>query len=125
MKIINLSGEVGWEITPERLKSKLVENEDVRIFVNSPGGYVWDGVELFNVIKDHKGYVEVVINALGASAASFFPLAADKILVRESTTMMIHNASGLSWGNASDMKQMAEILDGLDSIISNFYVKKT
>lgn len=125
MKNIILSGDVGWEITPEGLRDQLKGEQDVRIFVNSPGGYVWDGVELNNVINDHKGHVTVVLNAVAASSASFFPLSANKVLVRESTTMFIHNAINIAWGNAKVMKKASEILFGFDGIIANYYVNKT
>jgi len=126
MKTINLTGDVGWEITPDGLRNELPDTgEEVLINVYSYGGSVFDGVELYNVIREYPGKVNVWIGAIAASAASFFPLSADNITVRDNSTMMIHRTWSFAIGDADDMTKEAEILQGLDGIIAEIYAKKS
>lgn len=126
MKTIELSGDVGFEITAAGLKSQLGDGrEPVLLKVDSYGGSVFEAVRLYNAIKDYKGKTTVELGAVAASAASYFPLAADEILVRPNTTFMIHKAWSFVIGNADTMKSEAMVLDGLDSLLADAYVAKT
>jgi len=126
MKTIILEGDVGWELTPGKLRSELPnDGEDVLIKVYSLGGSVYDGIEMYNIIKDYPGYVSVLIGAISASAASIFPLAADYITVRKNSTEMIHKAWSFAVGNSLDMSKTAEILSGLDNILAEIYADRT
>lgn len=124
--IINLTGDVGWEITADVLRDQLPESGDVVLNVNSPGGFVFDGFEIYNVIEDYKGgKVNVIINGLAASAASYFIMAADKITRRSNSVFMAHKAWALTWGDADEMQTQSNILNGIDSVLASAYVKKT
>ena len=127
MKIINLEGDVGFEITADGLRSQLPKDgkEDVMLDIYSFGGSVFEGIALYNVIKDYPGNITARIGSIGASAASFFPLSANKVTARSNSTMMIHKGWMLAVGNADDMSKSAEILNGLDSLIAGIYSKKT
>lgn len=131
MKTINLTGAVGWEITAKFLNEKLKEGdrEDVLLKVNSPGGFVFEGFELFNLIKDYQKEtgkkVNVLINGIAASAASYFIMAADKITVRENSVLMIHKAWSFAIGNSDDLSKESDILSGIDSVLAKAYAKKT
>ena len=126
MRVIELSGDVGFEITNRELKKHLDGKKDaVRIKVDSYGGSVFEAVRLYNTIKDYKGKVTAELGAVAASAASFFPLAADRIEVRGNTTFMGHKAWSFAIGNSDDMTAEALILEGLDGIIADAYAKKT
>lgn len=124
--MLDLSGDVGYEITAEKVNNYLKRNKgDIRIKINSPGGSVFEGFEIFNSLKKHPGSVTVEVGALAASAASYIMLAADRIEVNENSTVMIHRAWNLAIGNAVDMRQTADILDGIDNIIAKEYEKRT
>lgn len=125
-KTIKLEGDVGWEITADYLRSQLPEDKsDVILDIYSYGGSVFEGIELYNVIDEYEGGVVARIGAIGASAASFFPLSADKVVARDNSTMIIHKGWNFAIGNADDMAKMAGILNGLDGLIAGMYAKKT
>jgi ATP-dependent protease ClpP protease subunit len=125
-EIINLSGDVGWEITAASLKNRLPKSGDVDMTVNSPGGFIFEGFEIYNVIKDYKGgLINVIINGLAASAASYFIMAADKITIRENSTFMAHKAWSWAVGSADDMELEYRILSGIDSVIARAYERRS
>lgn len=121
--------EIGyWDINAKDLARDLkdignVSNIDVRI--NSPGGSVFDGTAIYNLLKNHNAEVTVYIDGLAASIASVIAMAGDKIVMAENALMMIHNPWSGVWGEADDMRKEAEVLDKIkDSIIAT-YVSRT
>ena len=60
MKIINISGEIGWDVMPSDVKKQLEESKgkDIEVHVASPGGFVFDGIEIFNAFRDYKKQYE-------------------------------------------------------------------
>jgi ATP-dependent Clp endopeptidase proteolytic subunit ClpP len=125
--IIVLSGVVGWDITAKELRAELVKakGKDVEFHVNSPGGLVFAGIEIFNLIRDYKGHTEARITGLAASAASYIVLAADRVSAHENATFMIHNALALAIGNHNDMRKVANTLEGISNILAKAYARKT
>jgi len=99
--------------------------EDVIISINSPGGYVWDGSEIYTALKNYPGYTETQIVGLAASAASFIATAANKVRIAPTAQIMIHNASTVGYGDHRDMTKAAERLRVTDKTIVNAYMLKT
>jgi ATP-dependent protease ClpP protease subunit len=126
-KVITLSGAVGFGITAEEVRAELkaAKGGPVEFHVNSPGGFVFEGIEIFNLIREYKGHTEARITALAASAASYFVLAADKVSAFDNATFMIHNALALTIGNHNDMRKVANTLESLSNILAKAYVAKT
>ena len=93
--------------------------------INSPGGDVFDGVAIHNAIKNHKANVTAHVDGLAASAASFIAMAADKIVMPANTFMLVHGASGFSFGNADDMRAVADDLDRIDKSLTATYVARS
>jgi len=126
-KIIALSGPVGYGISASDVRSALKEakGKDVIFQVNSPGGLVYEGIEIFNLIRDYPGHTECRIVGLAASAMSYIVLAADKVSAYDNATFMIHNALALAIGNHNDMRKMADFLESLSNILAKAYAKKT
>ena len=129
-KIIELSGVVGIDITAKNLKSRLPKNGDEAVLkVDSIGGSVYEGNRLENAVNDYvkkfPGALSVEFGAIAASAASypFLGVGAKNIKVRSNTVFMGHKAWTIALGNADDMKQEAEILDGFDKMIAKAYSK--
>lgn len=98
---------------------------DLNVRVNSPGGDVFDGVAIYNALADHPGKVTVTVDGLAASAASFIAMAGDTIRMNRASQMMIHDASGLCIGNATDMTDMAALLDRVSATIAGIYADRT
>ncbi|MEV0382876.1 head maturation protease, ClpP-related [Nonomuraea sp. NPDC050643] len=93
----------------------------LHVRINSPGGDVFDGVAIYNLIADYPDQVTVTVDGLAASAASFIAMAGDTIRMNRASQMMIHDASGGCRGNAADMKAMAALLDMISSTIASIY----
>lgn len=125
-KVIELSGDVGWEITAKKLKNRFPKDGgDVLLKVDSPGGSVYEGNRLYNAILDYSGKIEVELGVMAASAASYFPLAAgvENIRVRQNTVFMAHRAWGIAIGDSDYMATEANILSGFDKMIAKAYSK--
>jgi ATP-dependent Clp protease, protease subunit len=99
--------------------------DTITLRVNSPGGDVFDGVAIHNAIKNHKATVTAHVDGIAASAASFIVMAADKIVMPSNSFMLIHGASGLSWGNADDMRATADDLDRIDKSLTATYATRS
>lgn len=126
MKRIRLSGDVGWEISPEQVRWLLPKDgQDVVIELYSPGGYVSDGLEIYNLLRDYSGKVTVICGALVASAATIIAMAADELLARETTQFMIHEPWTIMLGTADDLVKEAEILRQIIDIAVLLYAKRS
>lgn len=101
------------------------KGEDVIISINSPGGYVYDGSEIYTALKNYSGYVEAQVVGLAASAASVIAMGADKVRISPTAKIMIHNASMVGMGDHRDFTKAAERLKVTDRTIVNAYVIKS
>lgn len=91
------------------------------IHLNSPGGEVWDGVAIHTALMASDAHITINIDGLAASAASFIAMAGDRIVMARHATMMIHDASGLVWGNPAEVREYADLLDKLSDNIADMY----
>ncbi|WP_435199559.1 head maturation protease, ClpP-related [Janibacter sp. GS2] len=98
--------------------------DEIELHVNSPGGSVYEGIAIRNALVQHKATVTTIVDGLAASAASFIALAGDEVIMAPHSEMMIHDASGLCMGWASDMKKMAEDLDRISDNLASMYAEK-
>lgn len=125
--IITISGEIGWDVMPHEIKRQLDEagGAAVEIQISSPGGYVYDGLEIFNLIKNYKGKKTARIVGMAASMASYIPLAANKVIAEPNAIYMIHNARAYAGGDQNAHEKVAKILTGLSNLLAQEYIKKT
>lgn len=98
-----------------------IETNKIVVRINSPGGEIFDGVAIYNALKMHDAEVDVFVDGLAASAASFIAQAGDTITMREGTTMMIHDGLALCIGNESDMLEAAKVLSTVSNNIAGIY----
>lgn len=99
--------------------------EDIIISINSPGGYVDEGSEIYTELKNYSGYVEIQIVGLAASAASVIAMAGDKVKISPTAQIMIHNSSMLNYGDNQSMEKATKMLKTTDKAIVNAYTIKT
>ena len=99
--------------------------EDVELEVNSPGGYVFAGFEIYNRLKMYPGKVTATIIGVAASAASLVICAADTVRMSPVSQLMIHRAHSWTEGDANDMYKTADDLKKLDESVANAYMIKT
>jgi ATP-dependent protease ClpP protease subunit len=97
---------------------------NLRVRVNSPGGSVFEGLAIANALRSHPANVVVQVDGLAASIASVIALAGDRLVMMPNSMLMIHDASGLCIGDASDMQQMGVVLDKISDNIAGAYAAK-
>jgi ATP-dependent Clp protease protease subunit len=105
--------------------ANLGDVEQIKLRINSPGGDVFDGVAIYNAIKNHKAKVTAHVDGLAASAASLIAMAADKIVMPSNAFMLVHNASGFAIGQAEDLRAVASDLDRVDKSMVATYVARS
>jgi ATP-dependent Clp endopeptidase proteolytic subunit ClpP len=123
-------GEDFWDgsgITAKNFQKELAEIKasQIDLHINSPGGLVFDGISIYNLLKNHPANVTTYIDGLAASIASVIALAGDKVIMAENALMMIHKASGMVMGTSDDMRDFAEKLDKVNGSIATTYMSKT
>lgn len=111
--------------SPNDVISQLVNDEEVEVIINSGGGNVFAGSEIYTALKEHTGQVTVKIYGLAASSASIIAMAGDKVLMSPTSQMMIHNVSVQNQGDYRTMEHTAEILKNANETIANAYHLKT
>lgn len=117
-----------WDYTsPSKIQKELdnAKGEDVEFLVNSPGGDVWAGYEIFNSIRLYEGGTTSHIVGLAASCGSFIPLASDKVVAEAMAMMMIHGASTSTKGNQHNHEHTRDFLDKVDRTIVQAYTSKS
>jgi ATP-dependent protease ClpP protease subunit len=97
----------------------------VEVQINSPGGDVFEGFAIYNVLREHPFPVDIKVLGMAASAASVVAMAGDNIMVGSSAFLMIHNCWVLAVGNRHDMRETAEFLEPFDKALRDVYVART
>ena len=140
MKKVNVKGPIisnsdawiyeyfGIEATSPNTVNKVLSEangEEIEVEINSGGGSVFAGSEIYTALKSYSGNVVVKIVGLAASAASVIAMAGNKVIMSPTAQMMIHNVSSYSAGDYRDMEHTAEILKSANNTIANAYRLKT
>ncbi|MGE7932123.1 head maturation protease, ClpP-related [Viridibacillus arvi] len=108
-------------------KEKLDEAGDVstiKLYVNSPGGSVFEGLAIANMLKRHKAYVIAHVEALAASIAGVLIMAADEIRMPSNAMLMVHNAWTWASGNAEELRKAADDLERINQSTMQMYLDK-
>ena len=131
-RILRLEGPIdeqntwGDGITPSAFRDELeAEEGDVTVWINSPGGSVFCGAEIYNMLCDYKGKVTVKIDAIAASAASVIAMAGDRVLISPVGMIVIHDPMTIAMGNTRDMEKAITTLNEVKESLINAYVKKS
>jgi len=130
ISIYEVIGEDPWTgggVTVKRIDAALrsIGNRDVTVNINSPGGDVFEGIAIYNRLREHQGSVNVKVLGLAASAASIIAMAGDTIQIGASSFIMIHNAWVLAIGNRHDMREVADFLEPFDRALADVYVARS
>lgn len=125
---IALYDEIGfWGTTAADFREEVmaIKAERITLKLNSPGGDVFDGIAIFNTLKAHPAAIDVVVDGIAASAASFIAMAGDTVKMSRHSMMMIHEAWGFAMGPAADMRKAADMLDRLTGEIASMYAERS
>ena len=93
--------------------------------INSPGGNVWDGLAIYNMLRGRNAQVTTRVVGIAASIASIIALAGDTVEMADASLFMIHDPSGMVAGTSEDMRKMADALDQHAEILAGIYAKCT
>ena len=100
-------------------------DRDIDVRINSPGGLVYDGLVIYNALANHEKKVNVIIEGLAFSAASFIAMAGDTISMHEASDIGIHRAMGFGMGNRRQFAGLIEWLDVIDHHLVDIYQART
>ncbi|EKU50323.1 head maturation protease, ClpP-related [Staphylococcus massiliensis] len=104
--------------------NELGDVKEIDVTINSPGGSVFSGINIFNQIVNHPAHVTVNISGLAASIASVIAMAADTVKISSNSMLMIHEVWAPFVGNHRDMKKFAEDLEKINQTVFNSYLSK-
>jgi ATP-dependent Clp protease protease subunit len=136
--VLDIDGEIvaerGW-FTPDGaciakdFRKALKGVKNVTVHINSPGGDVMAGAEIYSALREHsmngEGTVTVIVTALAASAASIIAMAGDRILMHPVAYMMIHNPWTIAMGDAKELRKTAKTLDVISEGLVSAYETRT
>lgn len=125
---ILLYDEIGyWGVTATNFAAALSKAGDgpLTLRINSPGGDVFDGYAIYNMLRARTAPVSVIIDGLAASAASFIAMAGATVTMGEPSMLMIHNSWGMCIGDRNDMLDMAATQEKIDGQIAAIYATKS
>lgn len=124
---IGLDDWTGRGVTAKRINGILrsMGGADVSVNINSPGGDMFEGLAIYNILREYPGKVTVKVLGLAASAASIIAMAGDEIQIARSGFLMIHNAWTIGVGNRHDFAAMAETLEPFDAAMADIYAARS
>lgn len=130
ISMFDVIGEDGWSgggVTVNRISAALrsIGSKDITVRINSPGGDMFEGIAIYNLLRAHPAKVTVEVLGWAASAASIIAMAGDEIRMGLGSFMMIHNAWGLVIGNRHDMREAAILFDQFDGALADIYEART
>ena len=123
-----ISDETWWgdEITPQMFRSELNAAEgDIDLWINSPGGDCYAAAQIYNMLMEYKGNVNVKIDGIAASAASVVAMAGSTVEISPLGMLMIHNPMTVSIGDTHEMERTITFLAEIKESIINSYELKT
>jgi ATP-dependent Clp protease protease subunit len=122
-------GEDWWTgggVTAKKVASQLrAIAGPVEVQINSPGGDMFEGIAIYNVLREHPYDVTVKVMGMAASAASIIAMAGDTVEIGAASFLMIHNCWVLAMGNRHDMRETAEFLEPFDGAMVDVYAARS
>lgn len=123
-------GEDFWSgggVTAKKVAAQLraIGDRPVEVHLNSPGGDMFEGIAVYNVLREHPQDITVKVMGMAASAASIIAMAGDRIEIGAASFLMIHNCWVLAMGNRHDMQQTAEWLAPFDQAMVELYAARS
>ena len=130
ISIYDVIGQDPWSgegVTTKRIAAALrsVNGADVTVNINSPGGDMFEGLAIYNLLRDYSGKVTVKVLGLAASAASIIAMAGDEIRIARAGFLNIHNCWVVALGNRQDLLEVASRLEPFDQAMAEIYASRT
>jgi ATP-dependent Clp protease, protease subunit len=129
VSVYGVIGEDYWEegFTEKRMAAALrsIGRNAVTVNINSPGGDMFEGLAIYNLLREHPAKVTVKVMGIAASAASIIAMAGDEVLMGKGAEIMIHNAWGVVVGNRHDFASAAVDFEKFDASMASIYAART
>ncbi|MGY0378299.1 head maturation protease, ClpP-related [Providencia sp. PROV170] len=129
ISVLDVIGEDYWGegVTAKRISGALraIGSNDVVVNINSPGGDMFEGLAIYNLLRAHSGKVTVNILGIAASAASIIAMAGDEIHMGRGAFLMIHNCWSIGVGNRHDFAKLAADLEPFDKSMADICVARS
>lgn len=130
ISVFDVIGQDYWTgegVTAKRIAAALrsIGERDVVVNINSPGGDMFEGLAIYNLLREHKGHVTVKVLGVAASAASIIAMAGDEVQIARAGFLMIHNAWVFAAGNRHDFRDYADYLEPFDASMADIYVARS
>lgn len=113
------------ENSAQKIREKIEnagEIDGINLYINSVGGYVDEGLAIYNILKRQSVPVTAYVDGMACSIASVIAMAAEKVVMPSNTTLMIHNAIGYCCGNAAEHRAYADQLEKISEASTNSYI---
>lgn len=114
----------GGGVTARRINGALRSigaKKQITVNINSPGGDVFEGLAIYNMLREYDGDIQVKVLGLAASAASVIAMAGDNVQIARAGFLMIHNAWVVGMGDKNDLRKVADTLEPIDSVMAEIY----
>lgn len=117
----------GEGVTSKRISGALraIGKKDVTVVINSPGGDYFEGLAIYNMLREHPAKVTVKIVGIAASAASVIAMAGDDIQIARAGFLMIHNTWVVAMGDRHALRDVADWLEPFDAAAVDIYAART
>lgn len=130
ISVYDVIGQDYWSgegVTAKRVSAALrsMGKGPVTVNVNSPGGDMFEGLAIYNLLREHDGEVTVKVLGVAASAASIIAMAGDTVQIARAGFLMIHNAWVMAVGNRHDLTEIAASLKPFDEAMAGIYAART
>ena len=129
MSVFDVIGQDYWGegITAKRIAGALraMNGADVTVNINSPGGDMFEGLAIYNLLREYEGHVTVKVLGIAASAASIIAMAGDDIQIGRGAFLMIHNCWLYAMGNRHDFAELAQSLEPFDTAMADIYAARS
>jgi len=132
--IIDLYGEVGYDIDSAFVRNELkkANGDDLEINIASPGGSVWEGIKIYNDIRDYRrenidAIINITLKGLAASMITYIACneVANNVSAEDNAAYMIHNPWSFAAGDHREMYTTGKYLDSIAKIMAKVYATKT
>jgi ATP-dependent Clp protease protease subunit len=130
VSIFDVIGHDYWTgegVTAKRVAAALrsLGKGPVTVNINSPGGDMFEGLAIYNLLREHSGEVTVKVLGLAASAASIIAMAGDTVQIARAGFLMVHNCWVIAVGNRHDLREVATLLEPFDAVMGDIYAART
>ena len=101
------------------------DTKTLNVRISSPGGDVFESRAIMAAIARFPGNTIAHIDGICASAATSIALACGEVVMSDGGFFMIHNASGMAWGDKQELRDTADLLEKIEGVIVADYTGKT